>query len=334
MNIKHWGKASDGSDILAVTIGSDQLQATVISFGASLQDLRLRNIDYPLVLGYEDVQGYLTNPAYLGAVVGRNANRIANAKCKLNGAQLKLTKAEGQQHQLHGGPQGSSFRNWTLVLARANKLVLRDQLPHGHMGFPGNLSVQITYRIEANVLDVKIEAQTDQVTLCNFTLHNYFNLDNSLTLEDHHLGVYSEDYLPTDDTGIPLGKKASVANSAYDYQQLRNLNSLPDGPSLDHNFCFEGGNEKLQTMATLSSKSSGICLTLESNAVGLQVYDAAHMDVYSHRTVHAKPYTAYSALALEPQGWPNAANESAFPSVVLTPGQPYMQHTRFSFSQT
>jgi len=165
MSLRPCAKAPDGSDITCVTIGDDQLQATIISFGACLKDLRLKSFDYPLVLGFKKVEDYITNAAYFGAVVGRNANRIAKGKCVLEGHALKLTMAENDQHQLHGGPNGSSFRNWKLVSATANQVVLQDNLPDGHMGFPGHLAVQVTYTVEHNVLDVKIEATTDQTTL-------------------------------------------------------------------------------------------------------------------------------------------------------------------------
>ena len=331
MSLRPCAKAPDGSDIACVTIGDDQLQATIISFGACLKDLRLKSFDYPLVLGFKKVEDYITNAAYFGAVVGRNANRIAKGKCVLEGHALKLTMAENDQHQLHGGPNGSSFRNWKLVSATANQVVLQDNLPDGHMGFPGHLAVQVTYTVEHNVLDVKIEATTDQTTLCNFALHNYFNLDNTLTLKDHYLSVAANTYLATDTSGIPLGHEASVANTDKDYLQLKSLDGLAQKPSLDHNFCINHFSGKLKPVALLQSRLSGISMQLFSCEAGLQVYDAAHVNVNAQEALHARPYTAYAALALEPQGWPNAANEGAFPSVVLHPKDVYSQHTRFAF---
>lgn len=332
MNMGSCAKAPDGSDIICVTIGDDQLQATVTTFGACLKDLRLKNVDYPLVLGFKEVEAYVTNGAYMGAVVGRNANRIAHGHCVLQGQPLALTTGAHEQHQLHGGPQGSSFRNWQLVSVTANQLVLKDTLPHGHMGFPGQLTVQIIYTVEHNVLDVKIEAITDQATLCNFALHNYFNLDNTLTLNDHYLSIAADTYLPTDVGGIPLGHEASLANTDKDYRQLKSLDGLAQRLPLDHNFCINHYTGKLKPVALLQSRRSGVSMQLFSTEAGLQVYDAAYMKVSAQQTLHGRSYQAYSALALEPQGWPNAANEGAFPSVVLHPTDRYSQHTQFIFN--
>jgi len=306
MNIQPCAVAPDGSNIISVTIGDNQLQATVISFGACLQDLRLRNFDYPLVLGYADEADYTSNVSYFGAVVGRNANRIAQGRCHLNGQQLHLTKAANDQHQLHG-------------------------VPHGHMGYPGNLDVQVTYTIEHHVLDIQIEACTDQTTLCNFLLHNYFNLDNSLTLTDHFLSVAAATYLPTDEGGIPLGHEASVRDTVYDFRQVKSLENLVTEPSLDHNFCITKKPGKVRALAELKSCSSGLSMQLLSTEAGLQVYNAAHVSVAAEKSLHGRSYSSYSGLAMEPQGWPNAANESTFPSTILHPREVYSQRTRYQF---
>jgi len=331
MSIKDCAKAPDGSDIITVTIGNNQLQATIISFGACLQDLRFKHFDFPLVLGYADITDYISNASYFGAVVGRNTNRIAQGCCRLNGQELHLTKAINHQHQLHGGPNGSSFRNWQVVSITANQMVLQDQLPHGHMGFPGNLDVQVTYTIEQQVLDVKIEARTDQTTLCNFTLHNYFNLDNSLTLNDHLLSVAATTYLPTDVCGIPIGHEARVANTEFDYRNIKSLENLVVKPSLDHNFCITKEPRTERQIAKLQSCSSGLIMQLFSTEPGLQVYNAAHVSVPAQKSLHGRTYYPYSGLAMEPQGWPNAANEGDFPSTILNPSELYLQHTRYQF---
>jgi len=331
MSKQPFAQAPDGSDIISVTIGNDLLQATVISFGACLQDLRLKGFDYPLVLGFKNIADYIRNDQYLGAVVGRNANRIAYGKCALDGKQLNLKKNANEQHQLHGGPGGSSFRNWKVVAIATHQVVLQDTLAHGHMGFPGRLEVQVTYTIENNALDVKIEARTDQATVCNFALHNYFNLDNSLTLKDHFLTVAADTYLPTDAGGIPLGPEARVIDTMYDYRQLKRLHNVALEENLDHNFCISTNRGQLRLMAKLESRLSGVGMQLFSTQEGLQVYNGAHVNVDEHQALHQRPYGPYSALALEPQGWPNAANERAFPCVVLQPPQLYSQHTRYQF---
>ena len=331
MNVQPCAIAPDGSDIVSVTIGDHLLQATVISFGACLQDLRLRNVDYPLVLGYADAADYIGNASYFGAVVGRNANRIAHGRCAISGQKRHLTKADNDQHQLHGGPKGSSFRNWQLVSATTNQVVLQDRLPHGHMGYPGNLDVQVTYTIEPHVLDVQIEARTDQTTLCNFALHNYFNLDNSLTLTDHFLRVFAATYLPTDLSGIPLGYEANVCNTGYDYRQIKPVKHQAIQAPLDHNFCISKAPGKMRVLADLQSCSSGLHMQVLSTEAGLQVYDAAHVCVAAEKSLHGRSYSALSGLALEPQGWPNAVNQSEFPNPILHPSKVYFQHTRYKF---
>jgi aldose 1-epimerase len=331
MTTQWGGKAPDGSDIITATIGSQKLQATIISFGACLQDLRLQHFDFPLVLGYADITDYISNTSYFGAVVGRNANRIAQGRCLLNGQILHLTKSVNDHHQLHGGPNGSTFRNWQLVSKKTNQVVLQDILPHGHMGFPGNLCVQITYTITQQTLDVKIEACADQTTLCNFMLHNYFNLDDSLNLDHHFLSVAATTYLPTNQSGIPIGNEASIVNTDYDYRTMKSLNKFMTERSLDHNFCIRNNPGVLQKVAQLNSCSSGLSMQLSSTEVGLQVYNAAHVSVEANKSLHGRTYYPYSGLALEPQGWPNAVNEGKFPSTILHPSETYLQHTSYQF---
>ena len=178
--MKLYGHMPNGEDVFQVTIESNDLQLKVLSLGAIIQDIRMRNVTHSLVLGYPKLEPYFVNSGKLGAVVGRYANRISNGKAKIDGKIYSFNKNQNKTHTLHGGIDGSAARNWKIIDYDKSKVKLLDELPDGHMGFPGNLTVETTYKVNKSTIDIFIEASTDKTTLCNFTNHSYFNLDLSL----------------------------------------------------------------------------------------------------------------------------------------------------------
>ena len=187
--MKLYGHMPNGEDVFQVTIESNDLQLKVLSLGAIIQDIRMKNVTHSLVLGYPRLEPYFINSGKLGAIVGRYANRISNGKATIDGKIYSLDKNQNQTHTLHGGIDGSATRNWKIIEYDKSKVKLLDKLPDGHMGFPGNLTVETTYNVNKTSIDIFIEASTDKTTLCNFTNHSYFNLDGAKNIANHSLIV-------------------------------------------------------------------------------------------------------------------------------------------------
>lgn len=324
--IEHWGDSADGSKIYRVSIADAQLSAKVISFGACLQDLRFAGCDYPLVLGYDRCAPYLRNERYFGASVGRFANRIAHGRANLGDKVVTLDQNAGPHH-LHGGRAGATFRNWVLQDRGPCHVVFTDTLPDGHMGFPGSLTISARYEIAQNALTLTYRATTDATTLCSFTGHSYFHLDETTDLAHHTLAVEADRYTERSEDGIPTGDLLATRGSKLDYRRSRELVSNGQLAQIDDNFCLAPERGPLKKAATLTSKASGLVMDLSTTEPGLQVYTMAQ-DGDLAPTSAAKSRTG---IALEPQVWPDAPNHAGFPTAILEPGDVYRHETRYTF---
>lgn len=315
----------DGRIIEAVEIAGHGLRIKVLSLGAAIQDLRLDGYGHPLVLGYQEVSSYADNAAYIGAIVGRYANRIAKGQVTLDGTAYQLD-LNNNGNSLHGGADGTSAQNWTFKEVGADFATLTLNLPDGHMGFPGELSITCTYQILPDAtLDIKLNATTDTLTLCNLAPHVYFNLDGTESVADHQLKIEADHFTPTDTFGIPTGEIKDVSQSNLDFRAARPANDA----EIDFNFCTRETTSELQANATLTGPD-GLSLTVYSNQPGLQVFNGPGLDV-AHLGLHGQHMGAYAGVAFEPQNWPDSPNHENFPSSVLKPGETYLNHSRFVF---
>jgi len=322
--IEVWGQAPDGSDVQRITLKRGGLSATVISFGAILQDLRLEGHASSLVLGFDTLEAYTKNPQYFGAIVGRFAGRIAGASAEIDGVTYPLDCNFIGKHQLHGGSDGASFRNWALEEHGPDFATFTTILPDRHMGFPGAISLRATYRLlEDATLQLDLEAQTDAPTLCNLTSHNYFTLDGGPDLSHHTLEINAARYIPVDDEGIPSSGVMDVADSAFDYRTARALAEQNQIAVIDHCFCTGTKRVAERPVARITSNQSGLALTLSSTEPGLQVFTGSTLTA-------AAPF---AAIALEPQGWTDAPHHPDFPSAILRPGQTYLNRAGFAFGK-
>jgi aldose 1-epimerase len=322
-----WGTAPDGSAVSRVTLERGGLTARIISFGAILQDLRMAGHAAPLTLGFDSLAPYHGDAKYFGAIVGRYAGRIAGAEATIDGMHYDLDRNALGGHQLHGGSDGASCRNWTLVEHGDDFAIFTDTLPDGHMGFPGAITMRATYRLLAEqTLEIELEAETDAPTLCNLTSHNYFILDDSGDLAHHTLQIDADRYIPVDETGIPTeaGGDQSVAGGAFDYRTARPLAQDGRIALIDHCFCTgDTAHVPLRPVAKIASTRSGVAMEVQNTEPGLQVFTAS--------TLKAVP--PFSGIALEPQGWTDAPHYPDFPSAALAPGERYLNRTRFVFSK-
>ena len=327
-----YGRMPNGDNVFQVTIESDDLKLKVLSLGAIIQDVRMRSVTHSLVLGYPRLEPYFINSGKLGAIVGRYANRIANGKAKIDGKIYSFNKNQNKTHTLHGGTDGSAARNWKIIEHDKSKVKLFDELPDGHMGFPGNLKVETTYKVNKSTIDIFIEASTDKTTLCNFTNHSYFNLDGTKNIANHNLIVNCENVLPVDKNGIPLSKPVSAKELSLEFKNSRKLNDNGKPTEIDHNFCISNTRQNLSTNAILSTKN--ISLELLSTEPGLQIYTGKGLNSGNDKGWGGHSYKAFAGIALEPQIWPDSPNQVGFPNPYLSPNEKYKHHTKIKFSNS
>jgi len=302
-----------------------------MTLGASIQSVYLNDYEHSLVLGSSKLDDYLNATKYFGAIVGRVANRIAHGHAVINEETYHLPLTPPERHHLHGGPEGTNTKIWSIVQQSHNMVQLQTKLKDGEMGYPGNMLVNVFYRLIESALEMEIRATTDKMTICSFAGHSYINLDGVGSILDHKLSVKADHYLPTDKTLIPTGEVTPTANSAFDFKQLRTI-GRNDYPELDTNFCLSSASRPIQKVATLKAPLTGITLDYQTTEPGLQVYDGRHIHLSAESNINSGELNAYAGLALEAQHWPDAINQPHFPSTLLAPEKTYKQITRYVFS--
>jgi aldose 1-epimerase len=281
----------------------------IMSILAPDRDGRLDNV----VLGHDSVDDYRSNPTYLGAIIGRVANRVAGARFSLNGTEYQLTANDGK-HSLHGGRRGFDQVLWSAEeLPGGVRLTHRS--PDGDEGYPGNLDVTVTYSVTAeNELVVDYHAITDKATPVNLTQHSYFNLAGGGEILAHVLALEADAYTPVNDNLIPTGEIKPVAGTAFDFRLPR-----PIGAEYDHNFVIRRSGPGLTRAAHLADPGSGRALEVYTTEPGIQVYTGNFLE---------KPHTG---VTLETQHFPDSPNQEGFASVILRPGEGYKSRTVFRF---
>ena len=328
--IRAWGSDLQGRVVQLISIASDDLRANISTYGAVLQALRCKDIPHSVVLGFPNLQPYLTNPPYLGAIVGRYANRIAKARIDGAADHQRLDANQDQLHCLHGGSNGSSSRLWAIIDAGSDYVTLEDVIPDGHMGFAGTLRVKVRYQLAHSNLKIDIIATSDAASLCNFTNHSYFNLDGRPQIDQHRLQVLSKRYLPVDKTGIPSQAPTPVAGSKYDFRNFSALCENGTFAEIDHNYCLSERRRPITTVARLGTDT--LDMEMASTEPGVQIYTGSGLSDFSAIGHTGQPYRAFAGIALEAQNWPNAPNRPEYPSPWLLPGDAYHHATVYRFA--
>lgn len=324
--MKEFARLPDGRPVHAITLQGGGLSATVLTLGVIVSDLRMKGVDHSLVLGCADIVDYLDAGRYVGAMVGRYANRIAGARFALDGQGYHLDANFRGRHILHGGQDGIDHHIWQVEDVGAAHATFRDRLADGHMGFPGNMDIRVTVSLSGNALEFRISATSDRPTPCSLAHHGFFNLDGSADICDHKLRIAADHYLPVDDDLIPLPAPASVEGNRFDFRVPRQIGA----EGYDHNFCLSDPSAGYRPVAELTGQS-GLGMQVETDAPGLQIYDGAHFD--GLRGLQGRVYGPRAGVALETQHWPDAPNRPDFPNSILRPGQVYSHRVAYRFQQ-
>jgi len=312
-----FGRLPDGRDVHEVAIGNDRIGARVITYGAILRDLavRVKGRPRPIILGFSTLESYLGQGAYIGAIAGRYANRIAHGRFALDGKPYQLSLNERGKTHLHGGNAGFDRKLWAITAASAEAVTLDLHSPAGEEGYPGAVDAQCTYRIvEPLGLLIELTATTDAATIINLTGHSYFNLDGGGDIRDHRLMIPAGEYLPVSGDLIPDKGAVSVAGTAYDFRTARPIRG--EGITYDNTFIVAWQRSAApRLVARLASAGGDLAMDLLSTEPGVQFYDGAFLD--------AQPHAGYGGLCLEPQCFPDTPNNAEFPPCILRPGDTY-----------
>jgi aldose 1-epimerase len=341
-----FGKLPDGTAIESFTLrNAHGIEVRAITYGAVIVSLRVPDragkFD-DVVLGHDDLAGYLRQPSYFGAVVGRYGNRIAKGRFTLDGKTYTLATNNGPNH-LHGGLKGFDKVVWKSESASTPdgaSVTFRYTSPDGEEGYPGTLSARVTYTLtDRDELTFEYAATTDKPTVVNLTQHSYFNLTGGKTdILGHQLTLDADRFTPVDATLIPTGKLAPVSGTPFDFRKPTAIGArigqddeqLRFGGGYDHNFVVNRTGEGLVHAARVVDPVSGRTLDIQTTEPGVQFYSGNFLD----GTVTGKGGVVYKkrwALCLETQHFPDSPNQPTFPSTVLRPGQEYRSKTVLTF---
>lgn len=320
--------------------GTGGMVAKFCENGARLMELQVPGMDGKLVdvvVGFKDPADYdaATEP-YYGATIGRYGNRIAKGKFILDGKPYQLTLNNGG-NTLHGGKEGFQYQKWEMKKQSDSVLVCTLVAKDGENGFPGKLTVKVSYMVTGdNSLVIDYQAQTDKPTVVNLTNHAFFNLNGSGSILGHVLMLNANAYLPVDSTLIPTGEIRDVEDTPFDFRGATTIGSrigdsdeqLKFGKGYDHNFVLN--KSRIIPSARVRGDKSGIVMQVFTDQPGLQFYSGNFMK--GENRLRTGPDELRTAFCLETQHFPDSPNQKNFPSTVLRPGEVYRTISRYAFS--
>lgn len=345
-----FGRTGSGEEITRFTLqGMAGMRLDVLDYGAIVQGLLVpdrhgRVVD--VVLGYDDLSSYEQDPFYLGASIGRYANRIRRGTFVLDGKQYHLSVNDGPHH-LHGGVRGFGKVVWRahpFEDAAAVGVMLQYTSRDGEEGYPGNLDVQVTYAISgSNVFSVDYRATSDRPTPVNLTHHSYFNLsgEGSGDVLGHELTIHADSFTPIDDSLLPTGALASVEGTPLDFRRTRPIGArigssheqMRMARGYDHNFVLNRAGAAPSPAARVADPASGLVLEVLTTELGMQFYSGNFFDASPPQPgKRGHRYGRHAGFCLETQHFPDSPNQSGFPSTILRPGQELGSRTEFRFS--
>jgi len=343
-----FGTLADGGKVTVYTLtNAAGAEVKIINYGAIVVSLKVPDRTGTLrdvVLGYDDLAGYVADKSFIGTVVGRYGNRIAAGKFTIDGKTYQLDLNDGPNH-LHGGAQGIYKKLWQATAVKGKdgpSVKLTYVSPDGEGGYPGKVTLTLTYTLlKDNALRLEYRGTTDKPTILNPTDHSYFNLsgDPKQTILDEELTIDADKTTPVGPGLIPTGTLADVAGTPFDFRKPTKIGARIDakddqlvlGKGYDHNWVLRGPAHRVRQVAELFDPRSGIAMQILTDQPGLQFYSGNFLD----GKIHGKGGIAYqhrTALCLETQVFPDSPNHPNFPSAVLRPGQQYRQTTVYRFS--
>ena len=336
----------DGRPVNLYTLtNAHGLELQAMNYGAIIVSLKVpdrKGQMADIVLGHENFEGYIPNPPFFGALVGRYANRIANATFTLDGKKYSTPKNDGP-NTLHGGTEGFDKRMWDGEPVKGKSAVAFTYTSKdGEAGFPGNLKVKVTYTLnDDNEVVIDYEATTDAPTVLNLSQHSYFNLkgEGNGDILDHEIMINADRFTPVDKNLIPTGELRPVKGTPFDFTTSRkigariedNYEQLVLGHGYDHNFVINRKGAGLTLAARVYEPTSGRVLEVSTTQPGVQFYSGNFLDG-SYTGKAGVKYARRTGFCLETQHYPDSPNQPAFPTTLLKPGETLHTETIFAFS--
>jgi aldose 1-epimerase len=340
-----FGVLENGTPIQLYTLTNrNGLQAQITNYGGILVSLKTpdRNGDLDdIVLGYDTIEEYEEDRSFQGPLIGRFGNRINQGSFTIDGKHYQLSANRGGHH-LHGGIKGFGKKVWQAqAFAEDNSAGVRlSRLSHdGEEGYPGNLSVEATYRLDNNnQLHLTFVANTDKPTPINLTQHAYYNLAGGGTIVNHLLTIPASQFTPVNEQSIPLGENRSVKGTPFDFTEEKTVGAdinddtmqMRYGKGYDHNWVLDKSYAEMGLMIKVQEPVSGRVMEIHSTEPGLQFYSGNFLN----GNIVGKGGEAYqyrTGIVLEPQHFPDSPNQDAFPSTILMPEQTYKNHIIYKF---
>jgi aldose 1-epimerase len=348
MKTEPLGKTKEGQAVDLYTFANaNGLEVRAMTYGGIIASLKVPDRSGKLddvALGFDSLDGYLAGHPYFGAIIGRYGNRIGKAKFTLDGVEYKLAANNGPNH-LHGGIKGFDKVVWQAEPFDKKDsvgVVLTYTSPDGEEGYPGNLTVKVTYTLtDKNELIFDYHATTDKATPVNLTNHTYFNLagPGRRDILGHDMMLNADHTTPTDSTLIPTGEIRSVAGTPFDFRKPTPIGARIDaddeqikyGPGYDHNYVLNRKGEGLALAARLVEPTTGRVMEVHTTEPGVQFYTGNFLDgTLTGKGGHV--YKRRFGFCLETQHFPDSPNKPSFPSTILRPGKTYTSRTVYSFS--
>lgn len=338
------GKFINGEEVFAIElINSKGTCVQLFNYGAILNKFLVKNAHgtmQDIVLGFDNFEDflhpdYLKNYPFLGAAIGRYANRIKNGEITIDQKTYQLVKNSGED-TLHGGEVGFDRKVWDVVAIEEegeNSVTLSYQSVHGEEHFPGNLIVDLTFELtEHDELILSYEAETDLATAVNLTHHGYFNLaENGGSIAEHQQQIFANHYLAQDDNYVVTGELVSVECTPFDFRTPKTIGRDWDAKAgYDQTFVLDKTYGDLTLATQTTNTNSGLCLSVYTTEPVAHFYTAKYLSVKNGK--NGQNYGPFEAFCVETQHHPNAINIPHFPSTVLKPNDLYTQTTIYKVS--
>lgn len=322
------------------TMSNGKTQVDIMNYGATIVAIRTldKNGDtVDVVCGYDNVEDYINHGGYLGAIIGRNSNRISNAKFILNGKEYKVANNENKNN-LHGGNVGFDKKMWD-ISAEEDGLVCKITSEDMEEGFPGKAEITVKYTLsDDNELGIEYTANCDKDTVMNLTNHTYFNLNghNSGSIVNHTLKLYSDFYTPVDENCCPTGEVCKVDGTVFDFRSARvvgkDIDNVPDidiTSGYDHNFILNTKDKEIAIAAEAQGDKTGIKMEVYTNKPAIQFYAGNCMDECVAKD--NANYKKRQGFCLETQFTPNCLTYNHLGDAILRAGQTYNYKTIYKF---
>lgn len=337
------GTLSSGEEVIAYTLDNGTIKAVILNYGGIVAKLLVPDrtgqvVD--VVLGYDNLEEWLNNDTYYGALIGRHANRIAKGQFELSGKNYQVGVNEGE-NSLHGGKIGFDRKLWNVTVADSAEpsIVLTLESPDGEEGFPGNLKVAVTYTVTSrNGLSIDYKAVCDQDTLVNLTNHSYFNLagHSSGVVYDQILKINSDFFTPNFQNGMPTGQVWMVQGTPFDFTRPKKIGEdihdeftqIQMFGGFDHNYSIRGRGFREAVVA--ENPANGIRMTMMTNQPAMQLYTGNSIKG-GRKGKDGAVYGQHHGFCLETQVFPNAMSFSHYPAPILKAGETYDHVTEYIF---